>query len=114
MGIPVSVVKIVGDSEDDHPANFFTLFHICLPVRSSSAKACSLLVLFIASFLIKLFTLFFSFFQFSQSLALFVLFAIFLSLFLSLILANHSPDSFLLSFDILPPDLDFWIGACAL
>merc|ERR1711873_253888 len=95
MGIPVSVVKIVGDSEDDHPANFFTLFHICLPVRSSSAKACSLLILFLVSFLIKLFTLFFTFFQFSQSLVLFVLFAILLSLFLSLILAKQSPDNFL-------------------
>merc|ERR1711873_91796 len=87
---PVSVVKIVGDSDDDHPANFFTLFHICFPVRSSSAKACSLLFLLLSSSLIKLFTLFFSFFQFSQSLVLLLLFANLLNLFLSLILSKHS------------------------
>ena len=110
---PVSVVNSVGDSEADQPAIFFTLFHICFPVRSSSTKACSLLVLLLTSFLIRLFTLFFSCLQFSQSLVLFVLLAILLSLFLSLILSKHFLDKNLLPLKLPPPILNVLIGACA-
>ena len=84
--IPESVVKMVGDKEDDHPANLLTLFHICLPVISSSTIFCSFNSFFAVSFLSKLFTLFFSLFHLSQSTVEFVLLAILLNLFLFLIL----------------------------
>merc|ERR1711867_57594 len=108
---PESVEKMVGERLVDHPANLLTLFQICLPVMSSSAIFCSLKTFLAASSLRRLLTLFFSFLQFSQSSVEFVLFAIFLSLFLFLILWRHSLEMFLFLF-LMPPVLKVRIGAC--